>query len=92
MSDAPRIKEVQADPNRVKRAVLVFYEDQILIECPFCGKTLIRTNYHRIQRLLHVEGPTRAKECSKCGKLAALLLNSQAKKIITEKMLAEEQP
>jgi hypothetical protein len=92
MSDAPETREVRADPSRVKRAVLVFYADQILIECPFCGKTLIRTNYQRIQRLLHIEGTTRAKECPKCGKLAALLLNSQAKKLIAEKMMAEETP
>jgi hypothetical protein len=84
-------KEIQADPKKVKRAVLVFYENQILIECPFCGKTLIRTNYDRIQRLLHIEGATRAKQCEKCGKLAALTLNSQAKKIILEK-LAEKEP
>jgi hypothetical protein len=83
-------REIQADPKIVKRAVLVFYEDQILIECPFCGKTLIRTNYQRIRRLLNVEGPPRAKECAKCGKLAALVLNSEARKMIQERMLKED--
>lgn len=85
--DSPR--EIQADPKKVKRAVLVFYENQILIECPFCGKTLIRTNYERIQKLLHIEGTPRAKQCDKCGRLAALILNSEAKKIIIDKIGTE---
>ncbi len=90
MADQESTKEIQADPKQVKRAVLVFYENQILIECPFCGKTLIRTNYERIQKLLHIEGATRAKQCEKCGKLAALTLNSQAKKIILDKIGKEK--
>ncbi len=92
MADQESSKEIQADPKKVKRAVLVFYENQILIECPFCGKTLIRTNYERIQKLLHIEGATRAKQCEKCGKLAALTLNSQAKKIILDKIGGEKAP
>jgi hypothetical protein len=81
--------EVEADRRKVKRAALVFYEEQILIECPFCGKTLIRTNYQRIQKLLHIQGTPRGKLCPKCGGLAALTLSAEAKKMITEK-LAEE--
>jgi hypothetical protein len=86
MPDQESSNEIQADPKKVKKAVLVFYENQILIECPFCGKTLIRTNYERIQKLLHIQGATRAKLCEKCGNLAALTLNSQAKKIIMGKL------
>ena len=86
MADQESTNEIQADPKKVKRAVLVFYDDQILIECPFCGKTLIRTNYDRIQKLLHIEGATRAKQCEKCGNLAALTLNAQARKIVLGKI------
>jgi ribosomal protein S27E len=92
MANQEATKEIQADPKKVKRAVLVFYENQILIECPFCGKTLIRTNYERIQKLLHIEGATRAKKCEKCGNLAALTLNTQARKIILGKIGQPETP
>lgn len=92
MAEQESPKEIQADPKKVKKAVLVFYENQILIECPFCGKTLIRTNYQRIQKLLHIQGATRAKICEKCGNLAALTLNSQAKKIILGKIGQPENP
>jgi hypothetical protein len=92
MSQDQKTKEVQADPKIVKKAVLVFCDDQVLIECPFCGKTLIRTNYERVKRLLHVEGVPRAKQCPKCSKLAALVLSSHSKKIIREKTKASEKP
>jgi hypothetical protein len=90
MSDGCKSKEIQADPKLVKKAVLVFCDEQVLIECPFCGKTLIRTNYERVKRLLHVEGTPRAKQCPKCSKLAALVLSSHAKKVIREKTAAAE--
>lgn len=92
MTDDVQVKEVEADRKKVKKASMVFYEDQILIECPFCGKTLIRTNYERVQKLLHIEGTPRAKQCPKCNGLAVLVLSSQARRIIKAKIAGEKLP
>jgi hypothetical protein len=72
--------------NKVKPAITVFSEEHILMECPFCGKTLIKTNYQRIRKLLYEEGTPRGKKCDKCGGIAVLTLTQQAKEIILVKL------
>ncbi len=73
------------EERKPKRASIVFYEAQILMECPFCGQTLIKTDYHRIVKLLEDDTP-RGKACEKCGGVAVLNLNSEAKGIILAKV------
>jgi hypothetical protein len=70
---------------KVKAASVVFYGDRILFECPYCGCTLIRTNYGRIRRLLEDTGPARGKICSKCERTVRLELNPKAREIIESK-------
>jgi hypothetical protein len=78
------------EERKPKRASIVFYEAQIFMECPFCGQTLIRTDYQRIRRLLQENIP-RGKACDKCGGVAVLNLNSQAKEIIRAKLSQPEE-
>jgi hypothetical protein len=78
------------EERKPKRASIVFYDAQIFMECPFCGQTLIRTDYQRIRRLLQEDTP-RGKACDKCGGVAVLNLNSQAKKIIRAKLSQPEE-
>ena len=87
MPDDGAPQEIHADAKKVKRAEIAFYEDRILIECPFCGTTLIRTNYQRIEKLLHLEGTPRAKQCPKCGGLAVLKLSSKGKRIVMDRLV-----
>lgn len=71
---------------KMKRATIIFFDEQILMECPFCGRTLIKTDYQRIQKLLNEEGTPRGKVCAKCGGVAVLRLNTEAKNIIKTKI------
>lgn len=74
------------EERKPKRASIVFFDEQILMECPFCGRTLIKTDYVRIQRLLREAETPRGKICEKCGGVAILNLNSQAKEIVLAKL------
>ncbi len=60
-----------------KRAHFVLLDDRIVIECPFCGRTLIRTNYDRIKQLFNQIGAPPGKLCPKCGAVAILQLGSR---------------
>lgn len=71
-----------------KRTIAVLHEDKILLECPFCGTTLIRTDYEKIQKLLDYEGMPRGKVCTKCNGVAVLKLNSQDREAIRAKISA----
>jgi len=62
------------------------------MECPFCGQTLIKTDYQRIQKLLNEPETPRGKACQKCGGVAILNLNSQAKEIILGKLAKDAGP
>jgi predicted DCC family thiol-disulfide oxidoreductase YuxK len=73
------------DERKPKRASIVFYDTQIFMECPFCGQTLIKTDYQRIVKLLEVDTP-RGKTCDKCGGVAVLNLNSEARGIVLAKL------
>jgi hypothetical protein len=79
------------DERKPKRASIVFYDAQIFMECPFCGQTLIKTDYQRIRRLLQEDTP-RGKNCEKCGGVAVLNLNSHSKEIIRAKLSQKEDP
>ena len=75
---------------KFKKAITVIREDKILLECPFCGKTLIRTDYEKIRKLLDYEGMPRGKVCPKCEGVAVLKLNSKTKEAIRAKIAARE--
>lgn len=85
-----RFIEVQAA--RVRSAALVFFENQILIECPFCGQTLARTDYRRISKLLEEERTPHGKQCAKCNGVVAYRLNDKAKEIIRARLKESEKP
>lgn len=70
---------------KIKRAAIIFFDEQILMECPFCGRTLIKTDYKKIRKLLNEEGTPRGKVCAKCGGVAVLRLNDEAKNIVLAK-------
>ncbi len=72
--------------NKPKRANFVLLDDRIVIECPFCGRTLIRTNYSRIKKLFNQIGAPPGKLCSKCGGMAILQLGSTARKEVLSKI------
>jgi hypothetical protein len=78
-----------------KRANFVLLDDFIVIECPFCGRTLIRTNYNRIKKLFNQIGAPPGKLCPKCGGVAVLQLGSVARKEVLSKiqrMRSENKP
>lgn len=77
---------------KFKNAIAVIREDKILLECPFCGKTLIRTDHVKIRKLLDYEGMPRGKVCPKCEGIAVLKLNSQTKEAIRAKIAASAPP
>ncbi len=68
--------------DKVKAANLVFYAEQILFECPYCGMNLIKTDYQRIRKLVNYKGAPRGKVCEKCGGTVVLKLNEKAKELI----------
>jgi hypothetical protein len=72
-----------------KTAPTVFYPKKIILECPFCGMTLIKTDYRRICKLLEETDMPRGKVCSKCGGVAVIRLNTRAREILLERL--EEQ-
>jgi uncharacterized Zn finger protein len=72
-----------------KRVSILFFDNQIVMECPFCGRTLIKTDYERMRKLLQEKTP-RGKACEKCGGVAILNLNTQAKKIVIAKLSQED--
>jgi len=58
----------------------------ILFECPFCGQTLIRTDYFKIKRLMDEQQEVpRGKVCPKCNGVAVLRLGERAKEEIRAK-------
>ena len=68
---------------KIKPANLVFYDKNILFECPYCGMNLIKTDYIKIRRLLEDTGDTpRGKVCDNCGGTVMLKLSSKAREII----------
>ncbi len=73
------------DP-KIKVATFIFFDEQILMECPFCGRTLIKTDYNKIKKLLNEEGTPRGKICEICGGVAVLKLNTEARNIILTKL------
>jgi predicted RNA-binding Zn-ribbon protein involved in translation (DUF1610 family) len=78
-----------------KRANFVLLDDVIVIECPFCGRTLLRTDYDRIKKLFNQIGAPPGKLCPKCGGVAVLQLGSVARKEVLSKiqrMRSENKP
>jgi predicted RNA-binding Zn-ribbon protein involved in translation (DUF1610 family) len=69
-----------------KRANFVLLDNRIVIECPFCGRTLIRTNYDRVKKLFNQIGAPPGKLCPKCGGVAILQLGSIARKEVLSKI------
>ena len=68
---------------KIKPANLVFYDKNILFECPYCGMNLIKTDYVKIRKLLEDTGDTpRGKVCDNCGGTVMLRLSSKAREII----------
>jgi len=71
---------------KYKSATIVLTDDRVLIECPFCGRSLITTDYKKIVRLLEDEGTPRGKTCGKCGGIAILRLSTEVKEEIRSKI------
>lgn len=71
---------------KIKPANLVFYDKNILFECPYCGMNLIKTDYVKIRKLLEDTGETpRGKVCDNCGGTVMLKLSSKARDIIQKR-------
>ena len=71
---------------KLKSVIVVLYEEKIVMECPFCGQTLIRTDYKKVQKLLAQQDSPRGKVCSKCNGVVLLRLNEKTKKVIEDKL------
>jgi hypothetical protein len=71
---------------KYKPAIAVIGDDKILFECPFCGRTLIRTDFDKIQRLVDYNGMPKGKVCPKCHGVAVLQLKSKARETIKAKI------
>jgi predicted RNA-binding Zn-ribbon protein involved in translation (DUF1610 family) len=70
-------------PQKIKQAIITLYDRMILFECPFCGQTLIRTDYSKIKKLMDEEQTVpRGKVCPKCNGVAVLKLSEKAKEEI----------
>jgi len=69
-----------------KRANFVLLDDRIVIECPFCGRTLLRSNYRRIKNLFNYIGAPPGKLCPKCGGVAILQLGSRTRKEVVARI------
>jgi len=70
---------------KYKAATIVLSEDRVIIECPFCGRSLISAPYRVITRLLNDVGRLKGKVCRKCGGVALLKFNSRLKDEIQSK-------
>jgi hypothetical protein len=70
---------------KIKRAVFILTDANILIECPFCGRTVIKTNYERIVKLYNDVGSPRGKIC-KCGAVALLKMDDDIREKIAAKI------
>ncbi|MFH0824906.1 MAG: hypothetical protein V2B18_19300 [Pseudomonadota bacterium] len=71
---------------KMKPVGVVLHDERILLECPFCGMTLIKTNYLKIKKLLEDQGPPRGKTCSQCGGVSILKLSDDVREAIEAKM------
>jgi hypothetical protein len=69
-----------------KTATVVFGEKRVIMECPFCGMTLVKSDYDRICQLLDDCDPPRGKVCASCGCIGILRLNSKAKEVLLQKL------
>ncbi|MCA1959799.1 MAG: hypothetical protein LDL33_03305 [Desulfomonile sp.] len=65
-----------------KPATVVFHRAKVILECPHCGQTLIRTTYDKVSRLLDASGPPRGKICEKCGKTAIFTFDEPSSAVI----------
>jgi ribosomal protein S27E len=69
-----------------KKAVWVLLEDQVVVECPYCGRTLLTAKYGRMEKLLNYQGPVPAKICKKCSKVVLLQVGSKIREQIQAKI------
>jgi predicted RNA-binding Zn-ribbon protein involved in translation (DUF1610 family) len=77
--------EITVKKDKTKAANILFYNDMVLFECPFCGMNLIKTNYVKIRKLLDNKGAPRGKICSQCGGTVVLQVDDKQKEIIRSK-------
>jgi ribosomal protein S27E len=71
---------------KIKRAKMLFFETRVVMECPFCGMTLLKTSYHKVGKLLDDERMPRGKVCAKCGGVVVLKLNSKGREKVLSKI------
>lgn len=69
-----------------KRAVWVLLDDQAVVECPYCGRTLLTAKYGRMEKLLNYQGPVPAKICKNCSKVVLLKVGSKLREQIQAKI------
>jgi len=71
---------------KIRRAKMIFFETRVVMECPFCGMTLLKTDYRKVTKLLNDQGMPRGKVCAKCGGLVAIKLNAKGKETVLSKI------
>lgn len=77
--------------DKPKPVSVIFLKNYILMECPFCGRTLIRTDYNKITKLLEKTEVPRGKICEKCGHTVILKLKSADRQTLKSKLFVEKQ-
>ena len=68
-----------------KVAGIIFQGERIIFECPFCGRTLIKSNYEKCSKLLDETDAPRGKVCKQCGHTVILKLDDHARRKIASR-------
>ncbi len=82
----------QTMKDKPKKALGVLLDEQVVIECPYCGRTLLTAKYYRMDKLLNYQGAIPAKICRKCAKVVFLKVSSKVREKLEEKIHALSVP
>jgi hypothetical protein len=77
---------------KYKIAAILLSEDRVIIECPFCGRSLVSAPYRSITRLLNDVGRLKGKVCRYCGGVALLKFSLEVREKIRAKIVAPDTP
>jgi predicted RNA-binding Zn-ribbon protein involved in translation (DUF1610 family) len=74
---------------KLKQATILFQGEKIIFECPLCGRTLMRSNFEKVSKLLEKAGAPRGKICPKCGGTVLIELDPRSRKRIESRIRPE---
>jgi ribosomal protein S27E len=74
--------------DKPKRAVWVLLDHQVVVECPYCGRTILTAKYRSMDKLLNYQGAVPAKMCRKCAKIVLLRVGAKVRAKLQAKIHA----